>query len=752
MERRLHSFSLSFDMSIFRNRPLALGCAVFLALLSIMYNGSLKAAFAIFVIGVVLLALILVFIFAVRSAFIRRITPYLMPIAVAFMACALLSVFVFSYDRSVANKYANTEGTYELLIETVEYESSYQNGYLAKCDEIGQRIFVITNGDKLERGQIIEGELNIQLIRRIGDATSEKDIYSSDGIYLKGYLSSPSVISEGHTSVRIFFSGLNEKYTDRISEFVNGDTSSIISALFLGNKSLLEDSDRRDFARLGISHILALSGIHLSIIVSMVSGVFNSVGIGIRKRYFLTIGFIVFFVCMTGFSDSAIRSGVMLTILYTSFFFKKRSDFITEIFLSVSLICIFSPYSIMSVSLLLSFFAMLGCAISGFIMRRNRAHGLLRKILSSLVTTVTVSLMTLPIVFTNFGFLSLVAPLSNLIFIPLFTLLLFASPFLLFFGGLGFVGRGIIFVCESLTGIILDLSGFFASLGGIVIPLNSKLGGWGVIILFLSVVLVAVLKRRSILIGFCVFLVGVSLISYEGISVSIEREANDYIRTYGDGRGDRTYIESNGKLCIIDSIPISQGSVGQAYDSATDMGYMEIELYVITDYNTRIADAVNVLTDAVYVRSVAIPTPLNEDEFELYLSVEEILLDKGVKLVEIPRNMEFEDVKIHFGPTELLPRSTKRLVAYYVEGNTSRYTYAGAATYESRKVYYFLERSINASDVVFFGGSGPKFKYRYEYDLSNVDYLMFATKAAYYCKSETQQSRTVLEGRVFVLG
>ena len=277
-------------MNIFKNRPLAFGCAVFLALLSITYGGSIKAATIIFVIGAFLLLLTLVFIFFGKRRILRDVTTYLIPIVLAFLICASVSVFVFCRDRVIAERYANTEGNYEILIESVEYESSYQSGYLAKCDEIGQRIFVVTNSDELKRGQMVKADLKLQLA--VNGDTDEKNFYLSDGIFLEAICSSPSIISEGETSFRIFFEGLNEKYTEKIRSYVNEETSSIISALFLGNKSFLKDSDRRDFARLGISHILALSGIHLSIIVSMVSGIFNSVGIGIRKRYLLTNGVI----------------------------------------------------------------------------------------------------------------------------------------------------------------------------------------------------------------------------------------------------------------------------------------------------------------------------------------------------------------------------------------------------------------------------------------------------------------------------
>jgi len=736
-------------MSIFKNRPLALGCALFLILLTISYNGNNSTAKVILSIGVLFVLLISALILFDKKRYFSLLLPYLIPIALAVLICGSVSALSFCRDRSIAEKYDDTESSCELIIESVEYESSYQSAYVCICDEIGQRILVTVNGDELKRGQIINADIQLFLM---GNGNSEKDIYSREGIYLKAFCKAYDIISENASGVKIFFGGLNEKYTERIRGFVDEDTSSVISALFLGNKSYLGDSERRDFARLGISHILALSGIHLSIIASMVSGVFNSVGLGIRKRYLLTMGVIVFFICLTGFSESAIRSGVMLIILYTMFFFKKRSDFVTEIFLSVSLICVVSPYSIASVSLMLSFFAMLGCAVSGFIMRRNKTRGFLRKLVSSIVTTLTVTFMTLPIVFSKFGFVSLVAPLSNLIFIPLFTLLLFISPPLLFFGGAGFIGDGICFLCDGLTDIILSVVEFFASIEGIVIPISTSIDKWGVILLFASVVLIALLnKKKALLVGFSVMMIGISLISYQGISLHVERMENNYIRTYGDNRGDRTFLESNGKICVIDSVYPSKNSLSEVLSFVEDMSYMEMELYVMTDYSVWAPDAIDMLTDRMYVRNVAVPSPDNRDESELFKAIERCLTEKGVNLVEISHKTEFEDVKIYFAPTEYLPRSTKRLVAYYVEGETSRYTYAGGATYESRTVYNFVERSINGSDAVFFGSSGPKFKYRYDYDLTDVKYLMFATRAVYYCKCKTQGSKTVLEGRVFIL-
>ena len=737
-------------MRIFKNRPLALGCAVFLTLLYIFYLTDAAVPFITAAFGVAAALLLIMLISFARKEILKNILAYLLPVVLAVVLSSVLSLATFHKDRADASAYVGKEGTYELTVESVIYESDFRSVHIAYSKTIGQRIALVTYGETFTVGQRINADIEISSIEN--ESYDEAEYYESDGIYLRADCSDARVLSRDELSLKGRLYELNNKLCERMGSFVNSDTSSIISALFLGNKKDLSDSVRRDFARLGISHILALSGMHLSIIVYIVNALLTAIGAGKRNKYVLTLALIFFYIGLTGFSDSTLRAGGMLSILYTMYYFRVRADFVTEIFLSVALICMISPYSIMSVSLMLSFFAMLGCVVSSFIMSKSRIRmAIFSKIIGGIVTTVTVSLITLPIIFLRFGFMSLIAPLCNLIIIPLFTLLLMISPLLLAFGGLGFVGDAIGWVCEGLTETIMAIAEYFARYGDVVFSLHTDIHKYAVIIIFASICLIMMLGKRKVFIGASVLCVGIALLVYQNVTISNDRIENTYVHTIGNDKGDVTYLESGGEICIIDCSYLSKSSVSVPYERVKELGYTEIGMYVVCDYTEWSYDALEMLTDKTYVRRVCLPAPTNADEGEELYKTAKMLTARGIEVLIAYDRVEFMDANIVFGPNERLNRSSKRLITYSIEGNTSRYTYIGASVWENKRANDFAKSYGEASDIIYFGCFGPRFKYAFKYDLTNVKYCVFSTKAVYYCNSDTEGVRTVMQGRRFNL-
>ncbi len=738
-------------MNIFKHRPLALGCALFLALLYIFYLTDAAVPFIAAAFGVCVLLLLIVFWGYARKEQFTNAFIYLIPISIAIILSSVLSLASFHKDRTDAYFYVGKDGVYEMDVESVSYESDFKSVYVAYSREIRQRIAITTYGEKLLPGQRIKADITeIKSIE--GVSYSEAEYYESNGVYLTAECNDVIITDRDDFSLKGWLYELNFKMCKRIASFTNSNTSSIVSALFLGNKKDLDLDTRRDFARLGISHILALSGMHLTIIVSIVSGALSVLKAGKRNKYILTLLVIAFYIGLTGFSESTLRAGGMLFLLYTMYYFKVRADFITDIFLSVTIICIISPYSIMSVSLMLSFFAMLGCVLSSFIMAKSRIHGeIMRKIVGGIVTTISVSLITLPIMFARFGFISVIAPVCNLVIIPLFTVLLIISPLLLALGGFGFIGKAIVWVCEGLTYVIMEFVEYFAKYKGIVFSIHTDLHKYAIIIIFVSICLLMMLGKRKAFVGLSLMLIGVSLLVYQNVAIANDRIENTYVHTVGNDKGDRTYLESGGEICIIDSSNLSKSSVSEPYKRSTELGYTEIGMYVLSDYSEWSYDALDMLTDEAYVRRVCLPVPVDGGEAEKLYETSKMLTDKGVKVLIAQGRIEFMDADIIFGPNEYTSRSTKRLISYSIEGSTSRYTYIGSSVWENKDADDFARSYGEASDVIYFGCFGPKFKYRYKYDLTNVKYCVFSTKAAYYSNCDTESVRTVMQGRRFNL-
>ncbi len=738
-------------MNIFKNRPLALGCAVFLFSLAALYYENTLTSLIILCVGILLSCALLFlnkFLYCSRT---RNLTVYLIPIIIAFLLSSILSLSVFQRDKAKSDELLDTSGTYTVIIEDEEYESSYRSAYIGVIEELDIKVVIGTYGGKLDIGQIIEAELKLEPLDNGKYGSGAAGRYLEDGILIGAECEDFYVIEEGAYSASSIFRVINKSLVNRFEGMVNSDTSAVVSALFLGNREGLSSSDSRDFARLGISHILALSGMHLSIIASMTSGMLSGMGFGKKSKYILTIIVIAGFICLTGFSSSVMRAGMMLAIFYMMFFFKQKADFITRILLAVSIICIVFPYLVFSTSLLLSFFAMLGCAISSHLMSKRHKAGKLRVVVGAIITTVIVNLITLPIAFLKFDFISAVSPLANLIFIPLFTVLLYLSPVLLAFGYLPIIGEGVVWICESLTSVILYLTRNISLTRDIAIPFNSKVHPYAVVVIFLSLIMLMAIERRRAYIPMVSLVVGVSLFVCGSLYTANDLSKNCYISTEGTDDGDVTYIRSDGRISIVDCYPTSRSVSAEIHGRVADMGYCEIENYILVDYSSYASGSLDYITSNIVVRNVLLPAPVDEYEIFLYIEIYENLTEKGVCVSAIEEITELGSLKLYMSPTEFLKRSEKRLTVFSVEGETSRYTYVGASVYEGITACAFADSYIASSDAVYFGIYGPKYRVRYDFDLSNVDYCMFSYAAHYYSRCDTEGVRTVLHGRTFVL-
>jgi hypothetical protein len=108
-------------------------------------------------------------------------------------------------------------------------------------------------------------------------------------------------------------------------------------------------------------------------------------------------------------------------------------------------------------------------------------------------------------------------------------------------------------------------------------------------------------------------------------------------------------------------------------------------------------------------------------------------------------------VKIIFAPYEKLPRSTKRLVLYCIEGKSSRYTYVGASAYEGTRSYRYAQGFIDASDAVYFGAYGPKFLTDFKFDLSQIDYCIMSERAKQFSKCDIEEDDIFPSKQRFIL-
>ncbi|MBE6624454.1 MAG: ComEC/Rec2 family competence protein [Ruminococcaceae bacterium] len=738
-------------MSLFKLRPLALGCFAFLVCLCASYFLGNIFNIIIIALGAVTVGIFIALILTLKRDKIQKIFIKILPLCLCIVICGATSMLVFSRDKKIEQTYADTEQEMELVITEIVYSESYETVAKARDDKF--KLLVSVNNNKISVGDKIKAIFKLRSLDDSEYGFSERDAYADERIFLCAEAEGYEIISKDNFVFGGVLRKINSFLVKIVKDSVNSDTASLVSAMLLGNRDDLPDTVSRDFSRLGISHILALSGIHLSLVTAMASAFLGTIQMPKRPKHLLLIAIIVTFICITGFSSSAIRAGAMLIFYYTMLLLGDTSDGASALFLSVALICLFDPYSIFSLSLLLSFVAMLGCILASSLTRHERRlyrirPKFIRGIVYSLIGSVTVMLLTLPIVFLKFGRVSIFSPIFNIIFVPILTLLLYLSPFILILGKIPYVSYIVKYPAELITKLVLSLIKVISKADFLTIPFSNKIQLIGVGIILVGMLLAIILSKKRVKISILTVALGVAIFAGTSAYVSIIRQNQVTVSDLSSSDGDILGVESKNELMIISSTTHTSATVRGASFLATSLGYSDIDTYVITDYSHRLEGSIDTLTSRNMVRKILIPTPKTDKEREYYKAVKKICENREVALLEIGEKIEFEATCVDFMEYQRLARSTKRCVAFSISAYNARLTYLGASSYECDSS--FPKNYVKISDILLFGSYGPNYKINYSYNTEHLDYLVFHGQGRDFWLGNVDESKIVEPNHKFI--
>ncbi len=223
------------------------------------------------------------------------------------------------------------------------------------------------------------------------------------------------------------------------------DRLAVLSAITLGDKSMLSKQDRTAFSKAGVSHILALSGLHLGIVTAFLLMLLRPLRFSRQSRYATTlicISFVWAFACLTGFSVSIVRSAIMVSLfLLLSLRGEGYSSF-NNVVVAALLILLVNPVSLMDISFQLSFLSVgaLVCFMpyySGSAIRREA--GKLKVVLDFIFVSTVAQLATAPLVAVIFGNFPVFFLVANAIVIPCAYVILIAAFLFLLVSGVPFL-------------------------------------------------------------------------------------------------------------------------------------------------------------------------------------------------------------------------------------------------------------------------------------------------------------------------
>lgn len=342
---------------------------------------------------------------------------------------------------------------------------------------------------------------------QLHDLPFETDFSARDrrhGIIATGYITSDSIVSlQPSGTLRSYIAHKRSRIKDFIlcSSF-SSELKEFLVAVLLGDSSLLRDSARQAFAQVGLSHILAMSGLHVAIIsllLTLALWPMQRIGLGWWRP--LPIMIILWaYAFITGLSPSVTRAVIMASVYIIGRLTERRASPYNSLCFAALLILLFSPSDIYDVGFQLSFAAVL--AILLFANDFNPVSKR-RRLLYNTVSYVTVSLAAVIGTFAVSAFYFHIIPLNflpaNFLAALLFPVL-FASAIITLL--LHAVGLDIPFfytLVDALYSVLCGIADFFTGIGPHVIR-NVYISGWSLIPLGCAIAALKmwIVRRRMI--------------------------------------------------------------------------------------------------------------------------------------------------------------------------------------------------------------------------------------------------------------
>jgi len=318
-----------------------------------------------------------------------------------------------------------------------------------KIEDLGGKVLVTTNkypqyqyGDRLK----IKGKLETP---PVFEDFSYKDYLVKDGIYSVIYYPEIELIEKNQGNF-LYAQVLNFK--DKLREVVyhnlSPPQSSILGALILGDKKQISQEWKEKLNYAGVRHLTAVSGMHVAILSSVLMSLLIGIGFWRRQAFYFSIILIFLFIVMTGLQPSAIRAGIMGGLFLLGQHLGRLSQSSRIIVFAAALMLAFNPLLLkLDVGFQLSFLAMFGIIyFLPFFQKWFKSSSNPSQFKDIIAITLSAQIFTLPILIYNFGYFSLVSPITNVLLLPLL-------PYIMVFG--------FIF---AIAGLLFQPLGWFLSL------------------------------------------------------------------------------------------------------------------------------------------------------------------------------------------------------------------------------------------------------------------------------------------------
>ncbi len=306
----------------------------------------------------------------------------------------------------------------------------------------GTRLFLWAHrlGTEVREGDFVSGTCDLVAVfdaERSRDGVTAK----ANGIYLYAWPTEGTVLlwHDGQASMGWYRRAIVsvKRYISTCVEEHTDVAASLCKTMMMGERDGLSDAVKDTFRSCGIYHVLAVSGLHMSVLTGAMLLLLRLLRCPRRWRSSVIMVVVVLFMALCDFSPSVTRSGIMMLMMLSSTLFRRRAEGLNSLGLAATLMLMVDPFAIYDVGWQLSFAATLGLLCIGPVWDREitaRADRLprpvaavVKPITTAVGVTVCATVATMPITAFWYGELSTVTLIGNLVLVQPIGLVLILS-------------------------------------------------------------------------------------------------------------------------------------------------------------------------------------------------------------------------------------------------------------------------------------------------------------------------------------
>ena len=251
------------------------------------------------------------------------------------------------------------------------------------------------------------------------------------------------------------------------------EASSLIAGVAFGDQAAVASSGVSDtFSKLGLSHLVAVSGSHLALVASLASTLVARARLRPAVRSAALVALLALYVCLTGFQLSALRAFVMSAVGLLAAVAGRRSQRLASIGLAALVLVLVSPVCVFSLGFQLSVASVFALVMFGCLAQSWMEALLPRRCPQGFVETLSLTLLaqaaTMPMTLPVFGSVPVLSPLANVVFVPLVSVVLLAGlVWCVLAPWAPPLAAAVLWVDQALSGVVCHAADGLASLGAV---------------------------------------------------------------------------------------------------------------------------------------------------------------------------------------------------------------------------------------------------------------------------------------------